>query len=576
MKISQLELDIISANQAYANGTPYLTDNEYHSLWQQLYNIDPTNKFLYHTSYDPTIQSYEFKHIKPIYGTQKAFNIDDLKPFLTRFKGQELLIEPKYDGVGAVIYRTQDSYRLVLQGDGTKGKDITHHLDKIIFNQTDESYSEVELIIPYYKWTPTWGANPRNVVAGWLNRDELEHHDIIMAIPHHGSYPYGVITNYKDLTELNERLLFYHFEWSQDFPIDGLMIKVKDEKERLKASHNGSYNLWSIAWKPPIQTKETKVVNIQYNVSRSGRIIPKVEYEPIELCGTTNTFVTANNCAWIKEKNIHIGSKITIGKAGEIIPKIISIEPSNQEIELPTLCPICKTLLTWHGRDLICTGEYCIAKLSKQIAYFYSDKGMDLKSIGEAMITELLYTDSCYQTLIKKPWALLDPDEYGILGSIHTTWGEAKTNRYLDELDNINNKKNPAHFVASLGYKNLAYKKSLAQWQQFASTHSITGLMKVFIMAINKWLEATGELNTFKFTTLPTQGKTYCITGTLSANRNDIIDYLTQYNLTFVNQVSRKISFLLLGDLKNESTKLNKAKELGVPIINEHQIKDYI
>ena len=107
-----------------------------------------------------------------------------------------------------------------------------------------------------------------------------------------------------------------------------LMLKVKSEKTRLVALNNGKTNNWSIAWKPPIQIKDTVVTDIEWNVSRLGRVIPTVIYEPIELCGTVNTRVTGNNAKWILEREIQIGSKISVGKAGEIIPKIISV--SNQ------------------------------------------------------------------------------------------------------------------------------------------------------------------------------------------------------------------------------------------------------
>ena len=110
---------------------------------------------------------------------------------------------------------------------------------------------------------------------------------------------------------MNNFLLDTYTEWGQIYPIDGLMIKVADEKQRLIAGTNGTTNNWSIAWKPPIQIKETTVIDIEWNVSRLGRVIPTVIYEPIELCGTTNNRVTANNAQWMKEKGITIGSIIT-------------------------------------------------------------------------------------------------------------------------------------------------------------------------------------------------------------------------------------------------------------------------
>jgi len=326
MSKTMLEQEINAANIAYASGIPFITDYEYDQLWQQLHNIDPTNDLLYHTTQQRAKVFGLTWHKYPIYGTNKAFNMVDLKPFLTRFGDQQLLIEPKYDGCAAVMTNTKFGWTLTLEGDGKCGTDITHLIPQIQYLFHLRHFQTVEILLPWSDWQSSYGKNPRNVVSGWLNPRRHEKPPIKMtAIPHN----FGSLNeHYKytgNLEFFNELLLELYSKWSKIYPMDGLMIKVADEKTRLVAGNNGQTNNWSIAWKPPIQTKETVVTNIEWNVSRLGRIIPTVIYEPIELCGTTNNRVTGNNAKWIQEKQIQIGSTIIVGKAGEIIPKILEV-----------------------------------------------------------------------------------------------------------------------------------------------------------------------------------------------------------------------------------------------------------
>ncbi|MCP4607704.1 MAG: hypothetical protein GY845_03165 [Planctomycetes bacterium] len=323
---SELETKLSSANKAYANGIPFLTDTEYDIFWQQLFALDSKHPLLWHTAQAITIPSDLTAHHHQIFGTNKAFSIDDLKPYLTRFGSAELVFEPKYDGCAAVLSKTPDGLRLVLEGDGTKGQDVTRHLPYLSMDFEPINTQTVEIVIPYGKWNLAYGKNPRNTIAGWLNRKDFpDHPNIAQLISHnHGplSIPYAFTGN---LDTLLRYLLKAYKEWSTIYPIDGIMLKPRSEKRRTIAGHNNTTYAWSIAWKPPIQIKETTVTDIEWNVSRQGRIIPTVVYSPIELCQTINSRATANNAKWLVERGIKIGSRISVGKAGEIIPKILEV-----------------------------------------------------------------------------------------------------------------------------------------------------------------------------------------------------------------------------------------------------------
>jgi len=327
MNISQLEKQISSANFAYIQNYPILTDTEYDILWQQLFRLDPENPILYHTTNNPHYSNLSM-HKYQLYGTQKAFNTEDLRPFFTRFGSDQLILEPKYDGCAAVFYKQAETSqnKLILSGDGIKGQDVSRHLS-FISHSSDKPVVSGELIIPWAAWDESFGANPRNTVSGWMQREKLNSDlgSCVQFIPHNFG-PLKKLYSFSNFDHLNETLLSCYHQWSELYPLDGIMIKVFDETKRITTGNNGSYYHWSIAWKPPMQTKKTIVTDIIWNTSRAGKVIPTVCYEPISLCGTTNTKATGNNAKWIKDRGIEIGSTIVVGKAGEIIPKILDVQ----------------------------------------------------------------------------------------------------------------------------------------------------------------------------------------------------------------------------------------------------------
>jgi DNA ligase (NAD+) len=470
----KLEQKIHDANTSYAAGIPFITDLEYDQLWQQLYNIDPTNPLLYHTAQQNYTGGNLVQHKYQVFGTHKAFNMDDLKPFLTRFGDQPLLIEPKYDGCAAVITQTSSGITITLEGDGKSGRDITYLKPYIIYPFHLRHFQTVEILIPWQSWNPAFGKNPRNVVAGWLARKNEAPPIKMIAIPHN----FGNLNkDYKytgDLESFSILLLSLYSEWSKIFPMDGLMIKPADEKIRLIAGNNGQVNNWSIAWKPPIQTAETIVTDIEWNVSRQGRIIPTVIYEPIELCGSINSRATGNNAQWIGNKKINIGSKIIVGKAGEIIPRILEvIETSTilteDQNSVPTHCPKCGEHLKVDGVHLICNGPKCITQLITSLAYFYSHKGLMIDGLAAASFEKILANQKLYNLLSTKPWAILDPVTYNISAELYTVLGDAIYKNTIKSIEQINKTKTIAHFISGLGLPGISYKTALRLCQYIKS-----------------------------------------------------------------------------------------------------------
>ena len=584
MTPSQIEDKLIAANMAYAKGMPFMTDIEYDKLWQELRKFKPDSPILYHTAHNTEDQD-EVPHKRPIRGTNKAFTTTELKPFMMRYGSNELIFEPKYDGCAAVLYAGKETYssRLILEGDGIAGRDISHHIPNLFFSFMPKHFESVELIIPTPGWDKSFGSNPRNTIAGWLARKELPYVNLVQAISHNYGELNNTYTFDGNYDKLEERLLYLHNKWSKLYPIDGIMIKVKDEKKRIISGDNGTTFNWSIAWKPPIQTKETTVVDIEWNVSRTGRVIPTVIYEPIELCGTINSRATGNNAKWIESHKLQIGNKIIVGKAGEIIPKILASENESLDIiynDHLFYCPVCDSQLELVGVDLICNDLDCIAKLNKRLEYFYSDKGMEVKTIGEYRIADLLQNETIRQTLIDKPWALLDPIHYNINEEIRKIWGQKHTLNYLTALMKVKGKKNAIHFIAALGFSKLAYKTSLKLFYYIKNGTKVSNISKEaqgnFVIAFATFTQAEKEMMNFNFDLVPAEPKiTYCITGTLSSSRQDMVKYLEKYGWSFSNQVSKFIDFLIIGDSPGK-IKITKARELNIMTINENDLNNYL
>jgi len=580
MNHEQLIKEISQANMAYASGIPFMTDSEYDLLWQQLYAIDPHNNILYHTAQGRAALTGKTWHKHPIYGTNKAFNMLDLKPFLTRFGSYKLRIEPKYDGCAAVITLTDTGVNITLEGDGRCGRDITHLMPYITFPFHLRHFQAVEILILLSEWNPDYGANPRNVVAGWLDRKYDKPSALMTAIPHNHGNLFEEYNYSGSLEAMGDFLLETYNKWSKIYPMDGLMIKVADEKVRLVAGNNGQTNNWSIAWKPPIQVKETKVTNIEWNISRLGRAVPTVIYEPIELCGTTNNRVTGNNAQWIKDRKIMPDSTILVGKAGEIIPKILVVQndiPNEYRRNfLPTNCPKCNNILQWEGVHLVCNGAKCIAKSIVSIAYFYSQKGIKIDGVGEGIIEKLLQNEKCYSVLSTKPWALLDPLSYDLVPDIINTIGVTIYSNIAEQVFSMNNQCTMAHFVAGLGLPGLAYKSSLRLCQYLKTgqinIHITDNAKRSFITAATIYTEAIKEMKNFSFAQLPSEAKAiYCITGSLSQSRETMIEILNGYGYEFSSGVTRETNYLIVGDDPGR-TKIEKATRYNIPQITEEQL----
>lgn len=252
-----------------------------------------------------------------------------------------------------------------------------------------------------------------------------------------------------------------------------------------------------------------------------------------------------------------------------------------QSPAFPTVCPKCFTPLIWRGKDLICPGQDCIAKLSKRIAYFYSENGMDLKGIGIKMIEELLEeSNKSYRILKDKPWALLDPITYMIYDELLDVFGMSVLNNLMDSLQAIKARKTILHFISGLGKNSLGYKTALKVFHYIMFDKTFKGVSQIginnFTDAFIIASDAQAEMQNFSFGLIPKPAMfIYAITGTLSQARNDFIEYLKSKSWEYSNTVTQATNYLIIGDSPGK-TKIATAKKYNIKMINEAELIERI
>lgn len=567
---------VIAANRAYSVGKPLMTDAEYDGLWRQLRDIRPGLSILYHT--DALMQTDGLPtiiHPRPLLSLDKCFELKELEKFYSMYRHATWVIQPKYDGVAAAVYPDYNQNFLALAGDGFSGYDITHKTPYIDFQEEFKTPTSGEILIPWERWNSIFGANPRNVVAGWMNPKSSKPFpaQVAMFVPH-DTHSKRIEPHLMTVEAIWEALLQYYSEWNTLYPLDGVVIKLEDLNLRKMVGNNDKYPYWAIAWKPPMQIGETYVKEIEWNVSRHGRIVPTVIYNTLELCGTRNNRATGNSANWLLTRRIGEGSKIKLGKAGEIIPKIIQcLTPA--ELKLPERCPVCEKSIRFDGMDYVCENEHCVAQMVSKINHFYSV--IDVKGLGPSTIEELLNDRVGAKLLVQKPWCLLLQTQI-VKATLFHVLGPVRAQNVIDAIMETNGVYNIAHVLAAMGNKQVGYKNAMKLIK--GDTYGMNWeIVRAGSDILTKVIHISRELKDYgyRLAKLPiTGGKVYCITGEFSLPRPELVRLLESLGWEYRTSVSTRTEVVFLGSLPKESTKLATARQLGIPIYGEEKLMEII
>ncbi len=378
-------------NAAYRRGEPSISDAEYDELLEELRLINPDNPFLESIESEKFDSRKEIKHPFPMLSIEKAYFREDIRKFLARVKKEALeigiedfsfIVTPKLDGIAG----RDDGVFLVTRGNGETGYEITSVFEKgvVAVQGRGKGLGELVIMKSYFdKFLSDKFEHPRNMIAGIAASDNLNEY-AKKALDERAVHfvPYSALPKwegkdtelFKNIDKITEELTA-----KTDYPIDGMVAFVTNEKIKEYMGATAHHYRWQIAVKTRGETAVTKVLDIIWQVGRSGNITPVLAVEPVFISGATIRRVTAHHAGMVKKLNIGKGSKIEIIRSGEVIPKLENvIEPSFLDIfNIPKKCPGCGGSLVFKSDFLKCLNYNCRAQIEQRIYYWF-------KTIGNA------------------------------------------------------------------------------------------------------------------------------------------------------------------------------------------------
>lgn len=634
----------------YVEDNPEIDDYDYDMMQQELKSLEeqfpdlvrpdsPTQR----VGGEPIAIFEKVEHRVQMASLQDVFSFEQVESFINKTKDEypdaEFCVEPKIDGLSVSLeYENGVFTRGSTRGDGFVGEDVTANLKTImsIPLKLNEPISYLEVRGEVYMPRSVFESlvseqelngeqpfkNPRNAAAGSLRQKdpkiaakrnldifcfnvqqiqgkELKSHK--ESLDYLKSQGFKVIPEYEKVNSFeavkNKILNIGEKRFSLSYDIDGIVIKVDDFAKREEIGSTAKTPKWAVAYKFPPEEKETKLLDIEVNVGRTGAVTPVAVFEPIILAGTSVSRATLHNQDFIDEKNISIGDIIKVRKAGDIIPEVLSVSKScgnNDTFKLPKVCPDCGTELIREADEsaIRCPNVNCPAQIYRSIVHFASKGAMNIDGLGPAIVDNLIdngliHSVSDLYTLDENDLLKLDNFKEKSVNNLLTSIEKSKSNSLdrlifglgirnigsasakllcdrFGDLDSIINAS--AEEIADIDGFGEIMAQSVAK--AFKEPHMLEIIERLKSYGVNVYYEKKQKDNRF-------EGKTFVLTGTLpTLKRTEAKEIIESYGGKASGSVSKKTDYVLAGD--EAGSKLTKAESLGIKIISEDEFLDMI
>lgn len=637
----------------YVLDAPELTDAEYDSLMARLRELEarypdsiPADSPTQRVGGRASSQFTEVRHLEPLLSLGNVFSAEELRAFDERVRSGlpagskvEYVMEPKIDGLAcSLIYENGKLVRAATRGDGVVGENVTANVRTIrsipltlkvpegeavpeLLDVRGEVYMPRQAFMRLNEQRAERGesefANPRNAAAGSLRQldpqvtasrslsffayylvgegAQPKHSESLALLARYG---FKVSENYKVVENIDEAIKyigdFNELRQGLSYDTDGAVIKVNDVYQQRILGATGKDPRWATAYKYPPEQAETTLEDIDWRVGRTGVLTPTAVLTPVKLSGSVISRATLHNEDFIRAKDIRIGDRVVINKAGEIIPEVLRVvvekrTGDEKEVEIPSVCPECGWRVERQGEEaaIRCTNPHCPALGREGLIHFVSRDAMNIDGCGPSVINALLDAGLVHDaadlySLRKEDLLKLERMGEKSADNLLTALAESKKN----ELDKL---------LFALGIRHVGAKVARILATEFGSMEKLQQAQPEELAQIRDigdkiaesavtWLNVPANIDlverlaaaglTMTFTPPASQednpffGKTLVFTGTMpTLGRAEAKTMAQDVGAKVSGSVSKKTDYVIAG--AEAGSKLEKAQQLGVTVIDE-------
>ncbi len=637
----------------YVLDAPEITDAEYDCMMVRLRELEarypdsiPADSPTQRVGGRASSQFTEVRHLEPLLSLGNVFSAEELRAFDERVRSGlpagskvEYVMEPKIDGLAcSLIYENGKLVRAATRGDGVVGENVTANVRTIrsipltlkvpdgetvpeLLDVRGEVYMPRQAFMRLNEQRAERGesefANPRNAAAGSLRQldpqvtasrslsffayylvgegAQPKHSESLALLAHYG---FKVSENYKVVENIDEAIKyigdFNELRQGLSYDTDGAVIKVNDVYQQRILGATGKDPRWATAYKYPPEQAETTLEDIDWRVGRTGVLTPTAVLTPVKLSGSVISRATLHNEDFIRAKDICIGDRVVINKAGEIIPEVLRVvvekrTGDEKEVEIPSVCPECGWRVERQGEEaaIRCTNPHCPALGREGLIHFVSRDAMNIDGCGPSVINALLdaglVRDAADLYSLRKD-DLLKLERMGekSADNLLAALAESKKN----ELDKL---------LFALGIRHVGAKVARILATEFGSMEKLQQAQPEELAQIRDigdkiaesvvtWLNVPANIDlverlasaglTMTFTPPASQednpffGKTLVFTGTMpTLGRAEAKTMAQDVGAKVSGSVSKKTDYVIAG--AEAGSKLEKAQQLGVTVIDE-------
>ena len=637
----------------YVLDAPEITDAEYDRMMVRLRELEarypdsiPADSPTQRVGGRASSQFTEVRHLEPLLSLGNVFSAEELRAFDERVRSGlpagskvEYVMEPKIDGLAcSLIYENCKLVRAATRGDGVVGENVTANVRTIrsipltlkvpegeavpeLLDVRGEVYMPRQAFMRLNEQRAERGesefANPRNAAAGSLRQldpqvtasrslsffayylvgegAQPKHSESLALLARYG---FKVSENYKVVENIDEAIKyigdFNELRQGLSYDTDGAVIKVNDVYQQRILGATGKDPRWATAYKYPPEQADTTLEDIDWRVGRTGVLTPTAVLTPVKLSGSVISRATLHNEDFIRAKDIRIGDRVIINKAGEIIPEVLRVVAEKRtgdekEVEIPSVCPECGWRVERQGEEaaIRCTNPHCPALGREGLIHFVSRDAMNIDGCGPSVINALLDAG-----LVRDAADLYSLRKDDLLKL--ERMGEKSADNLLAALDE--SKKNELDkLLFALGIRHVGAKVARILATEFGSMEKLQQAQPEELAQIRDigdkiaesavtWLNVPANIDlverlaaaglTMTFTPPASQednpffGKTLVFTGTMpTLGRAEAKTMAQDVGAKVSGSVSKKTDYVIAG--AEAGSKLEKAQQLGVTVIDE-------